>query len=63
MKTLVDSEGAVTLTGEIDGNKEIIVNPINNTFIPIQTCRTNYPTSLIELIFQTIKLPLALASG
>jgi len=53
MNILEDKEGKVTITQQNNSAKTVSVEPLNNTFIPVKTCVTNYPTSLIELIFQT----------
>ncbi len=53
MNILEDKEGKVTITQQDNSAKTVSVEPLNNTFIPVKTCVTNYPISLIELIFQT----------
>lgn len=47
-----DGEGIVTLTPTTEDYKKILVEPLNGTFIPVRSCETNYPISLIELIFE-----------
>lgn len=53
MNIFEDKEGKVTVTQQDNGIKTVSVEPLNNTFIPVKTCVTDYPISLIELIFQT----------
>lgn len=53
MNTLTDKEGKVTITQADNGVKKISVESFSNNFSPLRRCETNYPLSLIELIFQT----------
>ena len=53
MTSFSDKAGKVTINRQENGNKKIVVEPSGNTFIPFQNCETNYPMSLIELIFET----------
>ncbi len=50
---LVDREGKVSVSHQLNETKKISVEPLNDNFCPILNCETNYPASLIELIFQT----------
>lgn len=51
--TFIDCEGKVSIVQNAGGVKKIAVESLNDVFSPLRHCETNYPMSLIELIFQT----------
>ena len=53
INTLTDKEGQVSIIQQNNDLKKISVESLNNSFSPLRQCETNYPLSLIELIFQT----------
>lgn len=53
MNAFTDKEGTVTITEQENGRKLIVIKSLNNSFSPLRKCETDYPISLIRLIFQT----------
>ncbi|MBA2621199.1 MAG: class I SAM-dependent methyltransferase [Acidobacteria bacterium] len=51
-KVFADEKGKATITEKDDGIKLIKVQSYDGHFVPIKSCRTVYPLSLIELIFR-----------
>lgn len=50
--TIEDSKGSVLIESLTNNEKQVIVKPFNDTFVPVKTCKTDYPISLIELILE-----------
>lgn len=48
--TLTHPKGDVLISDLSENKKRITVSPLGNAFIPIKTCETDYPISLIESI-------------